>query len=190
MTPPDEHLEVGYVCGVHGVRGAILVQLHDPRSEALSSASTLILRSPDDAAVERAYRVRAKTSVPSRSGRWRVELHEIDDRDRAEALRGSTLLVSREALPPLEEDEYYLADLMGREVVREDAPGHLQGLGVVVGLMSNGAQDLLEIEWIDPSGRAQRWLLPALPGFVLDVDPQRVRVDVPHGMLPDALEVS
>jgi ribosomal 30S subunit maturation factor RimM len=61
---------------------------------------------------------------------------------------------------------------------------------VVTGVMNNGAQDLFEIEWTDPGGGVHAWLLPVLPGFVLDVDAQRVLADPPLGMLPDALERS
>ena len=63
----------------------------------------------------------------------------------------------------------------------------MQRLGKVVAVTTNGAQDLFEIEYFD-RGRARRWLIPVLPGFVKDVDDQRVVVDPPEGMLPEALE--
>ena len=63
-----------------------------------------------------------------------------------------------------------------------------QALGVVAGVTSNGVQDLLEVEWTRPDGRRDTWLLPALPQFIADLDGERLRVDLPLGLLPDALE--
>jgi 16S rRNA processing protein RimM len=46
-----------------------------------------------------------------------LSLVGVDDRDAAEALRGSTVCVPRAALPPLADGEYYLCDLVGATVV-------------------------------------------------------------------------
>ena len=49
------------------------------------------------------------------------------------------------------------------------------------------AQELFEVEHV-VEGRRLSWLLPILPGFVLDVNADRVLADVPPGMLPEELE--
>ena len=67
---------------------------------------------------------------------------EIADRTAAEALRGTLLTVPRSALPPLEEGEYYHADLIGLPC--EGAAG--EALGTVVAVENFGAGDMLEIE--------------------------------------------
>jgi len=185
MTTPDELLDVGYVRGAHGVQGSLSIQLHDPASEVIALRCDLIIAPRTGA--KRACGIVSASETPGHAGRWRVQLEGVSSRDAADALRGSTLYVQRSALPALSDDEYYLADAIGHRVVRE-REGVQEPLGVVVGLTSNGAQDLLEVEWRDASDRPVRWLLPALPGFVLDVDDERVLVDVPLGMLPDELE--
>lgn len=190
----DEWLTVGYVAGVHGVRGALKVRLHDPASQAVRIGATLQLWR-DDAHVGD-FEVAPGTSATERDGEFRVVLAGVGDREAADALRGCELRVERAALPPLAPDEYYLADLVGSVVVRARDGGTSGGvggevgeeLGEVVGVSSNGPQDLLEIEWTSPAGKRHGWLLPALPGFVLDVLPGRVLADVPPGFLPDELE--
>ena len=92
----------------------------------------------------------------------------IDDRFAAEALRGSLVEVDRSALPPLEEGEYYHADLIGLPAF--DRAG--KPLGRVVAVENYGAGDLLEIE--DPSGK--RSLIPFSPG-IADLEDGRVLLD-------------
>ena len=57
----------------------------------------------------------------------------------------------RDALPPPEDDEFYLADLVGLRV--ETAEG--QVLGAVRGVQDFGAGDLLEVK---PEGGPSFWL--------------------------------
>jgi len=188
VVDSSDVLEVGFVSSPHGVRGAVYVQLHDPESRALAAARRIGVGPRDAAGPERWLEVVECAEVPGRAGRLRVRFAELRDRDDAEALKGSTLWVDRAALPELAEDEYYLADAIGRRVVRLRDDGSSVALGTIVGLMSNGAQDLFEVEWRNAEGRAERWLFPALPGFVREVAPERVVVELPLGMLPEELE--
>ena len=98
---------------------------------------------------DREYRLESvkdagKTAIARLSG--------VSDRSAAEALRGSLIEVDRAALPPLEEGEYYYADLIGLDCVSPNG----QPLGRVAGVENFGAGDLLEIE--DPDGK--RSLVP------------------------------
>lgn len=93
---------------------------------------------------------------------------EVTDRNGAEALRGQLLTVDRTALPPLEEGEYYHADLLGLPCV--SAAG--EPLGKVVAVENFGAGDLVEIE--RPEGK--RSLVPFRPG-IADLDQDRIVVD-------------
>ena len=93
---------------------------------------------------------------------------EVGDRNGAEALRGTLLTVPRSALPPLDEGEYYHADLIGlRCESPEGAP-----LGTIVAVENFGAGDILEIE--RPDGR--RTMVPFRDG-VADLVEGRIVVD-------------
>jgi len=91
---------------------------------------------------------------------------EIADRTAAEALRGTLLTVSRSALPPLEEGEYYHADLIGLPALSDDG----EELGMVVSVENYGAGDLLEIE----RRGGKRFLVPMTEAAVPEWDDQRV----------------
>lgn len=180
---PDESqlLDVARVVGVHGVRGALRVRLHDEDSAALQIGVEVSLCRPDGEVVERAAIERVAPKPGSHL--VRVWLEGIEGRDAADALRDLEVRVPRGSLPPLDEDEYYLADTIGLPVLEDG-----RALGTVVGVTTNNAQDLFEVEWASVQGKMRRWLLPALPEFVTQIDERGVHVDLPPGMLPTELE--
>jgi 16S rRNA processing protein RimM len=181
--PHASLLVVGYIAGAHGVRGGVRVHLHDPSSAALVPGRRVVLRRAGQAIGT--HEVRQVDPVPGKPGRLRATLHGVPGRDEAEALRGCELLVDRGELPALADDEFYLADAIGLPVRR----AHDQAaLGTIVGLTSNGVQDLFEVEHRDADGHLHAWLLPVLPDHIVALDETGVTVDLPRGLLPDALE--
>lgn len=94
---------------------------------------------------------------------------EIGDRSAAEALRGTTLRVPRETLPPLGEGEYYHADLIGLACVSTGG----ETLGRVVAVENFGAGDVIEIE--RPDGK--RAMAPMIPAAVPEWNDERMIVD-------------
>lgn len=180
----SSELDVGYVAGAHGIRGGLRIKLYDPESHALASGTPVSL-TRDGERVGR-FTVDSAEPVPGKLGLFRTQLEGVGTRHAADALKGCALIVTRDALPELGDDEFYLADTIGLEVVREAEPS---ALGTVVGLTSNGVQDLLEVQWVDPAGTKHRWLLPVLPHVVRDVDATRVVVELSEGFLPEALEL-
>ncbi len=181
-SDPDA-LAVGAVVGAHGVRGWVRVHLYDPNSSALRRGLVVTLRAPQQA--PQSLKLAAVEPIPGKPV-CRVQLAGVTDRDQAEALRGRELWLARADLPALARDEFYLADIIGLPVERVGPDGRVQPLGTVVGLTSNGAQDLLEVEFQVEGRRPDTWLLPALPQFIVEVE-GRVLVDLPLGMLPDSL---
>ncbi|MCC0002971.1 MAG: ribosome maturation factor RimM [Methylobacteriaceae bacterium] len=65
----------------------------------------------------------------------------LSDRDAAGALTGVSLFVAREKLPPPDEDEFYIADLVGLSAVSPDG----ETIGIVKNVLNFGAGDILEI---------------------------------------------
>lgn len=179
------HLQLGYVAGAHGVRGGLKVKLFNPDSTAIDVGVALVFRlapaagSPGGPA---RTLVVSQVAVAPGVGVLRLWLEGVDDREAADALRGRELWIDRTKLPALSDDEYYLADLVGLEVVRERA-GVSESLGRITGVTSNTAQDLLCVRL-----RGREWLLPALPPFIVAIEAQRVLVDVHDDMLPDVPE--
>lgn len=185
-APDSSALVVGYVAGAHGVHGLVRVHLHDADSESLAPERKVALRRRNGTD-EGTYVLGKIAPIPGKPNRRRVKLAGVDTREAAEALKGCEVLIERDQLPALSDDEFYLVDVIGRPVQRE-RDGEVQDLGTVVGLTTNGAQDLLEVQWRDPGGKAQTWLMPVVPSLLVELTEQRVLVDLPLGMLPEGLE--
>ena len=134
---------VAQVGAAHGVRGEVRVTTFTADPMALAAYKTL-MRQDGSPALTIASARPAKGGLVAR-------LKGVDDRNAAEALRGLKLYISRDSLPEPEEDEFYLADLIGLSV--ETAEGEL--LGKVKTVQDFGAGDLLEIQ---PRAGATWWL--------------------------------
>lgn len=86
----------------------------------------------------------------------------IGDRNAAERLRNRFLTIKKEQLRELEEDEYFIFDLIGLEAVDTDG----NHLGRVSDVIQNTAQDLYEIETED----GKKHLVPAVHEFITEID--------------------
>ena len=141
----DDLIQVGRVAGAFGVRGEVRITSFTAEPAALLDYKDLKREDGSPGLTLSAGRV-AKGSVVCRAA-------EIATREQAEALRGLKLFIARADLPPPDEDEFYVTDLIGLAVVTADgAP-----LGTVKAVQDFGAGDLLEIT--PPEGGAT-WYLP------------------------------
>ncbi len=109
-------------------------------------------------------------------GRMSLGIEGVHTREAAEALRGALLGLRPEALPALEEGEFYLAELVGYAARGVDgAP-----LGTVTDVLALH-QDLLEIT---PQGGGRPYLVPLVPALVPTIDRagRSVTLDPPEGL--------
>lgn len=74
-----------------------------------------------------------------------LSLGGVSDRNQAELMKGTQLMLSREHLPKLVDDIYYHQDLIGLSV--KTSSGSL--LGTVQALYNFGAGDLLEVKTVE-----------------------------------------
>ena len=159
---PDKPVTLAAVAGAHGVTGEVRLKLFGEGVAALRrhtrfNGGALTLKSLRD----------------DNKGGAIARFAEIADRTAAEALRGTELTVRRSALPPLEEGEYYHADLVGLAAVSDAG----EVLGTVVAVENYGAGDILEIE--RPDGR--RFMVPMTRDAVPEWNGDRVVVSREFG---------
>ena len=155
---PEPRVTLAAVAGAHGIGGEVRLKLFAESGESLKRHETVFVG-------ERALTLK---SVRPGGGGAIAKFAEITDRDAAEGLRGRLITVDRSALPPLEEGEYYHADLLGLSCASPDG----EPLGTVTAVENFGAGDILEIE--RPDGK--RAMVPFRPG-VADLQEGRVQVD-------------
>jgi 16S rRNA processing protein RimM len=150
--PAEEVVLVGRVGRPHGLGGAFVVEDASEDPERFAVGAELLVGG-EQARVEESKRAGGRVVI------------RLDRR----AERGSALEVPRSSLPPTEEDEYYVADLIGLEVVEEEG----RPLGKVRDVANYAANDVLELE----SGL----LLPLVEDCVRQVDLDTGRIVVSRG---------
>lgn len=167
---PEGYVELGAVARPHGIRGELAVDWYADAPPAAFPRLWLSRRGAEPEAVEvLASRVH--------KGRPLLTLAGVTDRDVAEALRGAMLCVPRAELPEPDEDEAYLADLMGADVVLPD--------GSRVGRLDHVEQPAGQEIWSIRADDGREILFPAQAGFIrsFDLAGRRVCIDPPPGLL-------
>lgn len=152
----DRPVTLAVIIGAHGVTGEVRLKLF---TDDLSPYKSL------DAA---GRTLTLKSIRPGPNGAV-ARFVEIADRNTAEALRGTELAVPRASLPPLEDGEYYHADLIGLPCISTTG----EALGTVVLVENFGAGDVIEIE--RPDGK--RFMVPMRPEAVPEWNGERLLVD-------------
>ena len=131
---------LGRIAGAHGIRGEVLIHAFTDPPENVAAYGPLSDESGARAFTIEIVRATAKGVVAQLAG--------IADRNAAEALKGIDLYVARERLPPVAEEEFYHADLIGLAAMDRDG----KRVGEIVAVQNYGAGDLLEIR-LAGSGR-------------------------------------
>lgn len=130
---PAASILVGRVAGAFGVRGEIRITTFTEDPVALTRYRAL---KREDGTPGLLF-----VSARALKGAVIVRAEGIETRDQAQALRGLKLFIDRADLPPPDQDEYYLADLIGLSV--ESPAGDM--MGQVRSVQDFGAGDLIEI---------------------------------------------
>ena len=147
-------IRVGRVAGAFGVKGELRITSYTQAPLALADYGPLL--------DGRGSTVLELTSAREVKGGIIARAKGVETKEQADALRGLLLHVDRAALPPAEEDEFYLTDLIGLAAVAPDGTV----LGKVRSVQDFGAGDLLEIQ----PAAGQTWYAPFTREVVPEVD--------------------
>ena len=157
---PGPLLEIGRVGRPHGTAGEVTVTLVSNRPERLAPGSEL----QTDLGTLRV------TAARPHNQRHLVAFEGVDDRSKAETLRGLVL----RAEPIDDPDETWVHELIGARVVDQSGADR----GPVASVVANPAGDLLELA--DGALVPLRFVVASVPG-------ERIEVDVPDGLFDTGL---
>lgn len=159
---PETWVPLAEVARPHGVKGELRLRLFNATSDVLLDQEEVLVRLADgeehEVSVERARR--ADDAIL-------MKLYSVDDRDRAEELRGAHICVRRRDFPAAEEGEFYAIDVVGAEV-------RLGGerIGEVAEIITYPSIEVLLVHADDANGD---WEVPLTEMFIGRVDvPGRV----------------
>ena len=165
-----EYIVIGKITKPHGVRGEVRVLPQTDVPERFTWLESVFVGDTEGEpiAVEHA-RIHKQMVL--------LKLVDVNHRDQADALRGKYLFVSEEDAIPLEEDEYFLFELEGLEVVTDD--GRI--LGELAEIIETKANNVFVVR-----GDAGEVLLPDTEEVIQEIDFENGRMVV-H-LLPGLLK--
>ena len=159
----DEHIIVGKINGVYGVKGWVKVYSYTDPREAISQYSPWYLKQHGVWKVIKieACKPQAKTVI--------AKIEGCDDRDAAMLFSGTEVSIKPEQLSPLGEERYYWRDLIGLRVQNQEK----FDFGTVKSLMETGANDVLVIK----SDEGKETLIPWIMNQVV------IQVNLDDGLM-------
>ena len=154
--------QVGVITKTHGLRGEVKVYTTSDDPDRFETLDSVILRGRGNdrrVKIEKVRYIGEKTVL---------KLEGIEDVEAAAQIVGCDLMIPREEALELEENEYYIGDLIGCRVFLED--GSL--FGTLTDVLATGANDVYEVRMED----GRKVLLPAIRECILAVFPEEERM--------------
>lgn len=172
---PDGYLIIGQIVGPHANRGEVKIDSHTDFPERFDPGVTLLLGS----------QLTSKEILSARPHKGHVlaMLEGVNSRQAAEALRGTWLYLPEADAAELDEDTFWIHDLLGLAV--QTGEGRL--LGKVTDVLVTGANDVYLIAPADGVNKGKEILLPAIVQVIrtVDVAAGLITVDLLPGLLEE-----
>lgn len=152
----EELLKVGVITQTHGIRGEVKVFPTTDDAARFEDLKQVVLDT-------------GKETIPLEIEHVKffkqfviLKFKGYDSINDIERYKRCPLLVTRENAVLLEEDEYFIADMIGMKVVTDEG----EDFGILKDVMETGANDVYVIE----HPQAGQVLIPAIKECILDVD--------------------
>jgi 16S rRNA processing protein RimM len=150
---------IGRVVKPHGVKGKIKVEYFGEDINRFPPHREILIE--EDTGRLRAFEILEVTPQPPR---LILRLKGIEKREEIEPLIGKEIFIKKEALPELEEGEYYWFDILG--MVVETPEG--KRIGRVKEIFPTGANDVYVVK-----GRRGEIFLPATEEVIVSIDREK-----------------
>ena len=148
-------IHVGKIVAAHGIRGEVKVVPYTDNPRRFRKGGKVFVDKINDYLTIASCRLQGDQV-------FLIRFAAVEDRNRAEELKGSMLSIPKEEAAPLPEGQYYFFQLEGLDVVDEAGTS----LGIVSDLVEGGANDIYRID----RGNGDYTLLPALKHIITKID--------------------
>lgn len=158
----EKYLRVGVISSTHGVRGEAKVYPTTDDVNRFKKLKTCLLDTGKD------YMELHIEGVKFFKQMVILKFKEFNSIDDVMAYKNKDLLVTRDNAVKLEENEYFICDLIGLHVVTDEG----EDFGKLTDVLQTGANDVYVVEC--PNGKEV--LLPVIDECILDVDLEKQQV--------------
>ena len=178
-SAPDaaEYLLVGRVRRAHGIRGELVVELLTDAPGAVFAPGRRLFAGTADGRLDPKGQTLVVAHASPFKGGLIVHFEGLNDRTTAELWRERYILAPAADVPPPDEDQVYLHDLLGMQMALDDG----EAIGEVVAYYELPQGIVLEVK----RGQGDTVLVPFSEQVVTDVDEEArvIRVAPPEGLL-------
>lgn len=151
----EDLLKVGVITTTHGIRGEVKVYPTTDDPHRFEYLESVLLDTGKELCELEIQRVKYFKQLVI------LKFRGVDNINDIEPYKGKSLYVTRDMAVPLEENEYYIGDLIGMEVVLEDG----SPFGRLKDVMETGANDVYIVQTEE-----KEVLLPAIKDCIKEVD--------------------
>ena len=151
-------LVIGKILKPQGIRGELKIKPYTDSAEDFRGLKRVYIDGEE-------YKILTVRTAPDIVF---LGLRGVPDRNAAELLRDKELAIPREEAPEIEEGSYYIADLLGSEILFET--------GEHVGVLKDIRQAATDVYTLEEGGKEV--LFPAAAGVVLKVDVENKKIVV------------
>ena len=156
MSNSSSLVSIGELIKPHGIKGELKILLFNEESKSLKDSQIVFLKDNKD----NFFKYKIEKVVYSMK-KNRIKFFEIDSIDNADKLRGFILSIPRTDFPELEDDEYYLNDLIGYTLFDNNNNNY----GCVNDIFHFPANDVLSVFLND-----KEYLIPIIDDIILNIN--------------------
>ncbi len=163
-----EYFEIGQIANTHGLKGELKVRPYTETAKRFEALTSILIDFDGNLKEYKIESVRYQKDVIL------LKLQGVDVIEDAEKLKGFSIKIPREDAKQLEENEFFIADLIGLEVYQDDF------IGIVDDVFEAGGSDVYVIK---RKGKKDL-LLPAIGSVIkkIDIEGRRIDVEIPRGL--------
>lgn len=162
-------IKVGTILNTHGIHGEMKLMPEGNDLERFQSYDRLFIA--DNSRAFHLEFARQNRSV------YIIKLREFNDINEIIGFKGKDVFIDEEALPPLQDGEYYIHELIGCDVFDKK----LGPIGNIIEVLTHTANDVYVIQ----SNSHGEIMIPAVKEFIrsIDIENRRIEVELIEGMI-------
>lgn len=164
-------LEIGQIVNTHGIKGEVKIKPFTDDIKRFDKLKKIYIENKNS---KKEYEIE---NVKYHKEMVMIKLKGIDKIEEAELLRNSYIKIERQNEEPLEENTYYIVDLLGLSVYTEENIL----LGILDDIFNTGSNDIYVVK--DEKGK--QILLPAIQEVIkqIDIENKKIIVHLIKGLL-------
>lgn len=160
----EDLLQVGVITSTHGIKGEVKVFPMTDDNRRFKKLKECMIQYKEEWIPVKVQGARFFKNMVI------LKFEGIDNINDVEQYKQCGIFVDREHAVKLEQDEYFIADLLGIQVDREDG----SPLGKLTEIIPTGANDV----YVVTDANQKEWLFPAIKDCILKVDMEKRRMTV------------